>query len=123
VADFFQFLTSPEIQVFYHKATGYVAITKAAYEKAKAEGYYKEKPVAEVGIQQLSLPGGDWSKGYRLGFYPQIRAVMEREYNRISATSQAKSRRRLLSKLSRRKATTFWPASPRRPADRSLRNR
>ncbi len=75
VADFFQFLTSPEIQVFYHKATGYVAITKAAYEKAKAEGYYKEKPVAEVGIQQLSLPGGEWSKGYRLGFYPQIRAV------------------------------------------------
>ncbi|AHK00201.1 MULTISPECIES: extracellular solute-binding protein [Rhizobium/Agrobacterium group] len=83
VADFFQFLTSPEIQVFYHKATGYVAITTAAYEKAKAEGFYKEKPAAEVGIQQLSLPSGEWSKGYRLGFYPQIRSIMEREYNRI----------------------------------------
>jgi sn-glycerol 3-phosphate transport system substrate-binding protein len=84
-ADFFQFLTSPEIQKFYHQATGYVAITKAAYELAKSEGYYKEKPAAEVGIQQLMLKSGDWSKGYRLGFYPQIREIMEREYGRIFA--------------------------------------
>jgi sn-glycerol 3-phosphate transport system substrate-binding protein len=84
-ADFFQFLTSPDVQKFYHQATGYVAITKAAYELAKSEGYYKEKPAAEVGIQQLMLPSGDWSKGYRLGFYPQIREIMEREYGRIFA--------------------------------------
>lgn len=83
VADFFQFLTSPEIQKFYHQATGYVAITKEAYELAKSEGYYEKTPVAEVGIKQLMLPGGEWSKGYRLGFYPQIREIMEREYGRI----------------------------------------
>ncbi|HBM57631.1 MAG TPA: ABC transporter substrate-binding protein [Citreicella sp.] len=82
-AKFFSFLTSPETQVFYHKATGYVPITEAAYELAKSEGYYDEKPVAEVGIQQLMLEGGEWSKGYRMGFYPQIRTVMEREFNRI----------------------------------------
>ncbi|GGF94002.1 ABC transporter substrate-binding protein [Rhizobium wenxiniae] len=82
-ADFFQFLTSPEIQKFYHQATGYVAITKAAYELAKKEGYYEKTPVAEVGIKQLMLPSGEWSKGYRLGFYPQIRSIMEREYNKI----------------------------------------
>ena len=85
VADFFQFLTSPDVQKFYHQATGYVAITKAAYELAKAEGYYNEKPAAEVGIKQLMLPSGEWSKGYRLGFYPQIREIMEREYGRIFA--------------------------------------
>lgn len=50
---------------------------------AKKEGYYEKQPVAEVGIKQLSLPGGEWSKGYRLGFYPQIRTIMEREYGRI----------------------------------------
>jgi sn-glycerol 3-phosphate transport system substrate-binding protein len=82
-ADFFEFLTSAEIQYFWHKSTGYVPITKAAYELAKKDGYYDEQPVAEVGIQQLSLPGGEWAKGYRMGFYPQIREVMEREYNRI----------------------------------------
>lgn len=85
VADFFQFLTSPEIQKFYHQATGYVAITQAAYELAKKEGYYEKQPVAEVGIKQLMLPSGEWSKGYRLGFYPQIRSIMEREYNKIFA--------------------------------------
>lgn len=83
VADFFQFLTSAEIQKYWHEATGYVAITKAAYELAKKEGFYEKQPVAEVGIKQLSLQSGEWSKGYRLGFYPQIRAVMEREYGRI----------------------------------------
>jgi sn-glycerol 3-phosphate transport system substrate-binding protein len=31
------------------------------------------------------LPSGEWSKGYRLGFYPQIRSIMEREYNKIFA--------------------------------------
>lgn len=35
VASFFHFLTSAEIQKFYHQSTGYVAITKAAYELAK----------------------------------------------------------------------------------------
>lgn len=85
VADFFQFLTSPEVQKFYHQATGYVAITKAAYELTKKEGYYEKTPAAEVGIQQLLLPAGEWSKGYRLGFYPQIREIMEREYGRIFA--------------------------------------
>lgn len=82
-ADFFNFLTTTEIQTFYHQATGYVAITKAAYEASKAEGWYTSHPVAEVGIKQLLLPQGEWSKGYRLGFYPQIRAVEEREFNKI----------------------------------------
>ncbi|PWR17612.1 extracellular solute-binding protein [Zavarzinia compransoris] len=82
-AEFFSFLTSPVIQKFYHQATGYVPITTAAYELAKAEGYYTQTPVAEVGVKQLMLAGGDWSKGYRMGFYPQIRSVMEREFNRI----------------------------------------
>lgn len=82
-AEFFRFLTSPEVQVFWHKETGYVPITNAAYEKAKAEGYYEETPMAEVGINQLTLPGGEWTKGYRLGFYVQIRDIMNREYGRI----------------------------------------
>ncbi|MAQ82711.1 MAG: ABC transporter substrate-binding protein [Maritimibacter sp.] len=82
-AQFFTFLTSPEVQVYWHKNTGYVPITEAAYEMARSEGYYEEQPVAEVGIKQLQLPSGEWTAGYRLGFYPQIRTVMEREFNRI----------------------------------------
>lgn len=82
-ADFFNFLTSTDVQAFYHQATGYVPITKAAYEKSKADGWYEANPVAEVGILQLLEPQGEWSKGYRLGFYPQIRVIEEREFNKI----------------------------------------
>ena len=82
-AKFFEFLTSADVQVKWHKATGYVPITNAAYDLAKEQGYYEEKPAAEVGIQQLSLPAGDWTRGYRMGFYVQIRDVMNREYGRI----------------------------------------
>ena len=58
-------------------------ITHAAYEQAKSEGYYETTPQAEVGIQQLTLPSGEWTRGYRMGFYVQIRDVMNREYGRI----------------------------------------
>ncbi|NRG16452.1 extracellular solute-binding protein [Rhizobiales bacterium] len=85
VASFFEYLTSPEVQYFWHRETGYVPITNAAYELAKKDGHYERTPAAEVGIKQLSLPGGDWTKGYRMGFYVQIRDVMNREYGKIFA--------------------------------------
>ena len=82
-ADFFSYMTNPENQVFWHKATGYVPITTAAYDMAKQEGYYNESPDAEVGILQLSQPGGEWTKGYRLGYYVQIREVMYSKFDNI----------------------------------------
>ncbi|GAA0780668.1 extracellular solute-binding protein [Roseibium denhamense] len=82
-ASFFEYLASPEVQYKWHKDTGYVPITNAAYELAEKDGYYKEAPAAEIGIKQLTLPGGDWTKGYRMGFYVQIRDVMNREYGKI----------------------------------------
>lgn len=82
-AEFFNFLTAADTQFVWHKETGYVPITQAAYDLAKAEGHYEEFPAAEVGIQQLTLPAGDFTKGYRMGFYVQIRDVMNREYGRI----------------------------------------
>ena len=83
VADFMEFLTSAEMQYFWHKETGYVPITHAAYELAKSDGYYESTPDAEVGITQLSQRGGEWTKGYRLGFYVQIREAMYKQYDNI----------------------------------------
>ncbi|MDB1123862.1 extracellular solute-binding protein [Vibrio algarum] len=83
VAAFFNYLTSSEVQMYWHKTTGYVPVTNAAYELTKKSGYYNESPAAEVGVKQLSLPGGEWTKGYRLGFYPQIREVMYRETDKM----------------------------------------
>lgn len=87
VADFFGYVTSSANQVFWHKETGYVPITEAAYADAKEEGYYESTPDAEVGILQLSLPGGDWTKGYRLGYYVQIREVMYKHFDDIFSGS------------------------------------
>ena len=83
VADFMAFLTSPEMQYFWHKETGYVPITNAAYELAKSDGYYESTPDAEVGITQLTQRSGEWTKGYRLGFYVQIREAMYKQYDNI----------------------------------------
>lgn len=82
-AQFFNYLSSPTVQSFWHKQTGYVPVTHAAYEKVKADGYYQQEPAAEVGVLQLSLPSGEWTKGYRLGYYPQIRVIMNREFDQI----------------------------------------
>ncbi|MCR9221047.1 MAG: extracellular solute-binding protein [Alphaproteobacteria bacterium] len=82
-AAFFEFLTDPEVQYFWHRETGYVPITEAAYETAKADGYYESTPDAEVGILQLKQPAGEWTRGYRLGFYVQIREVMYKYYDQM----------------------------------------
>ena len=83
IAKFLQFLTSSKTQYFWHKETGYVPITKSAYALAKSDGYYNISPDAEIGIKQLSLPTQEWTKGYRLGNYVQIREVMTVEFENI----------------------------------------
>ncbi|ENK0806456.1 extracellular solute-binding protein [Vibrio fluvialis] len=85
VAAFFSYLTRPEVQMYWHETTGYVPVTNAAYDMTKASGYYTKQPDAEVGVKQLSLASGEWTKGYRLGYYPQIREVMHREFDNIFA--------------------------------------
>jgi len=83
IAKFLQFLTSSKTQYFWHKETGYVPITNSAYALAKSDGYYNISPDAEIGIKQLSLPTQEWTKGYRLGNYVQIREVMTVEFENI----------------------------------------
>lgn len=83
VAEFFKFLTKPETQYYWHKETGYVPITNAAYDLAKEDGHYKANPDAEYGILQLNQKAGEWTKGYRLGYYVQIREAMKKQYDNI----------------------------------------
>jgi sn-glycerol 3-phosphate transport system substrate-binding protein len=90
VAKFFTFLSSPEIQAEWHQKTGYVPITRAAYELTKKQGFYDANPGTDVAIQQLLLknPTKD-SKGIRLGNFPQIRTIIDEELE--SVWSQKKS--------------------------------
>jgi sn-glycerol 3-phosphate transport system substrate-binding protein len=80
VAEFFNFLSKPEIQMDWHVGTGYLPITMAAYEMTKKSGFYEQHPEAEVAIKQLMhKPPTANSKGLRFGNFVQGREVIEEE--------------------------------------------
>ncbi|HUI98748.1 MAG TPA: sn-glycerol-3-phosphate ABC transporter substrate-binding protein UgpB [Usitatibacter sp.] len=80
VAEFFHFLSNPEVQMDWHTATGYLPITKAAYEMTKKSGFYEQHPGYEVAIKQLTYkPPTANSKGLRFGNYVQGRDIIEDE--------------------------------------------
>ena len=95
VAKFFTFLSSPEIQADWHQKTGYVPITKAAYELTRKQGFYETNPGTDIAIRQLLLknPTKD-SKGIRLGSFAQIRGIIDEELE--SVWSQKKSPKQAL---------------------------
>ena len=86
VAKFFTYMSSPKVQAEWHQKTGYVPITKAAYELTKKEGFYEANPGTDVAIQQLLLknPTKD-SKGIRLGNFVQIRGIIDEELESVWA--------------------------------------
>lgn len=84
VADFFHYLSSPEVQADWHQFSGYLPITQAAYDLSKEQGYYAANPGAETGLQQITLnPPTANSKGLRFGNYVQIRDVIDEEFQRL----------------------------------------
>jgi sn-glycerol 3-phosphate transport system substrate-binding protein len=86
VAKFFSFLSDTDRQVWVHKASGYLPITKAAYAKAKAEGYYKEHPYLETPLLELTnKPPTENSRGLRLGNMVQLRDVWSEEIEQALA--------------------------------------
>ena len=80
VAEFFNYLSSPEVQADWHQASGYVPITMAAYEFSREQGFYEDNPGTDTAIKQLSLnePTAN-SKGLRFGNYVQVRDVINEE--------------------------------------------
>jgi len=86
VAKFFTYMSSPAVQAEWHQKTGYVPITKAAYELTKKQGFYEANPGTDVAIQQLLLknPTKD-SKGIRLGNFVQIRGIIDEELESVWA--------------------------------------
>lgn len=84
VAEFFEYLSSPEVQADWHQFTGYVPITTAAYELSQEQGFYEENPGTDTAIQMLSLnEPTENSRGLRLGNFVQIRTVFDEEFEAI----------------------------------------
>ncbi|HEU0155433.1 MAG TPA: sn-glycerol-3-phosphate ABC transporter substrate-binding protein UgpB [Stellaceae bacterium] len=86
VAKFFTFLSQTPLQVRLHEVTGYLPITKAAYEAAKASGFYEKNPGREIPVLQMTnKPPTANSRGLRLGDLPQIRDIIAGDLEAVFA--------------------------------------
>jgi sn-glycerol 3-phosphate transport system substrate-binding protein len=86
IAKFFKYLSSPDLQVAWHEATGYLPITKLAYEATKASGFYEKNAGTEIAlIQMTAKPPTENSRGLRLGNLVQIRDVVAEDLEKAFA--------------------------------------
>jgi sn-glycerol 3-phosphate transport system substrate-binding protein len=80
VAKFFAFLSKPQVQAAWHQNTGYLPITRAAFDLTRAQGFYDRNPGAAISIEQMTLkPPTENSRGLRLGSFVLIRDVIDDE--------------------------------------------
>jgi len=93
VAKFFTYLSGTDVQRAWHEATGYLPITKAAYQATKESGFYDKNPGTEVAIIQMTAkPPTENSRGLRLGNLVQIRDVIAEDLEAaFSGKSAAKA--------------------------------
>jgi sn-glycerol 3-phosphate transport system substrate-binding protein len=80
VAEFFSYISRPEVDAKWHMDTGYVPITLAGFALASGQGYYIKNPGADIPFRQLTLTEPtENSMGLRLGNMPEIRVVIQEE--------------------------------------------
>jgi sn-glycerol 3-phosphate transport system substrate-binding protein len=80
IAKFFTFLSDTDRQAQLHQVSGYLPITKAAYEKTKAAGFYEKNPILEVPLKELTnKPPTENSRGLRFGNMVQMRDIWAEE--------------------------------------------
>ena len=80
VAEFFAYISRPEVDAKWHMDTGYVPITPAGFALASGQGYYIKNPGADIPFRQLTLTEPtENSMGLRLGNMPEIRVIMQEE--------------------------------------------
>jgi len=80
VAEFFAYISRPEVDAKWHMDTGYVPITLAGFALASGQGYYIKNPGADIPFRQLTLTEPtENSMGLRLGNMPEIRVIIQEE--------------------------------------------
>lgn len=77
IAEFFEYLSSAEVQAEWHQFSGYLPITYAAWELSREQGFYDRIPIHNTAIEQITLnPPTENSRGLRFGMFPQVRNVI-----------------------------------------------
>ncbi|WP_334135366.1 sn-glycerol-3-phosphate ABC transporter substrate-binding protein UgpB [Tepidimonas sp.] len=85
VAQFFAYLSKPDVAARSHQRTGYLPVTKAAYELTEKSGFYKQNPGTDVSVEQMIRKTTDKSRGIRLGNFVQIRTIVDEELEQVWA--------------------------------------
>ena len=85
IAQFFSYLSKPDVQAALHQRTGYLPITTAAFKLTEDSGFYKKNPGTDVGVNQMIRKTTDKSRGIRLGNYVQIRTIEDEELEQVWA--------------------------------------
>ena len=89
IAEFFNFLSQVEIQSRLHQVSGYLPVTMEAYDGTKESGFYEKNPGRETPIQQMmGKEPTENSKGVRLVNLPQVRDIMNEEFEAMLAGQQ-----------------------------------
>jgi sn-glycerol 3-phosphate transport system substrate-binding protein len=85
IAQFFSYLSKPDVQAATHQRTGYLPITMAAFQLTEKSGFYEKNPGTDVGVNQMIRKTTDKSRGIRLGNYVQIRTIEDEELEQVWA--------------------------------------
>lgn len=86
VAHFFAFLSRADIQASWHQRTGYLPITRAAYDLTRSNGFYERNQGMDISIRQITLnPPTVHSRGLRLGSFVVIREIIQDELEQAFA--------------------------------------
>ncbi|MGQ9724792.1 MAG: sn-glycerol-3-phosphate ABC transporter substrate-binding protein UgpB [Tepidimonas sp.] len=85
VAQFLAYLSKPEVAARSHQRTGYLPVTKAAYELTEKSGFYQQNPGTDVAVEQMIRKTTDKSRGIRLGNFVQIRTIIDEELEQVWA--------------------------------------
>jgi sn-glycerol 3-phosphate transport system substrate-binding protein len=83
VAQFFSYLSRPEVAAASHQRTGYLPVTKASYELTEKSGFYKQNPGTDVAVSQMIRKTTEKSRGVRLGNFVQIRTIIDEELENV----------------------------------------
>src|SRR6266404_234414 len=80
VAKFFTFLSDTNRQAKLHQESGYMPITKAAYEKSIKDGFYDKNPTLQTPLKELTnKEPTENSRGLRFGNMVQMRDLWAEE--------------------------------------------
>ena len=94
VAQFFEYLSSPEVQADWHQFTGYLPITEAAYELTRQQGFYDKNPGSEIAIRQITLnPPTENSRACASAATCRSATSSMRSWKRSGAAPRTRSRR------------------------------